>query len=74
MQKLLSENLVALEQSDIEKNKDREATALNQEITRVQQKMKKLRIRIREEDKKYLEAHDSKVSAEERCRNMQEII
>lgn len=36
MQKILSENLVALEQSDIEKNKDREATALNQEITRVQ--------------------------------------
>ena len=36
--------------------------------------MKKLRVRSKEEEKKYQEAHESILSVQERCRNMQEII
>jgi hypothetical protein len=36
--------------------------------------MKKIRMRTKEEEKKYQEAHESIVNVQERCRNMNDII
>ena len=58
----------------MEKNKNKEVLKLKDEVQYLSGKMKKLRLRTREEEKKYQESHESIVSVQERCRNMNEII
>ena len=47
---------------------------MRDQLADIEHKLKKVRKRTKEDEKKYADAHESIVGVEERCRKMEEII
>ena len=47
---------------------------MKEQLAEVEHKLKKVRKRTKEDEKKFADAHESVVGVEERCRKMEEII
>ena len=47
---------------------------MKSELQTVEHKLKKVKARMKEDEKKFAEIHETVVTVEERCRNMNEII
>ena len=47
---------------------------MKEQLAEIEHKLKKVRKRTKEDEKKYSDAHESVVGVEERCRKMEEII
>ena len=72
--KMLDKHEKLLEDSNEAQAKSADLKNLRSQLQEIEFKLKKVKNKAKEDEKKFAEVHESVVSTEERCRNMNEIV